>query len=123
MAIVTIGIDLAKNVFAVHGLDKAGKTALAQPSVPRAKLFELIPAQLPSSEQSSKLGLLFCGVSNHSDWDGRWHLKSNLIRLFLREATTQFNELGSGLSLLLGDKYCALQVGHAHDHRCEVLRR
>lgn len=26
MAIVTVGIDLAKNVFAVHGVDEAGKS-------------------------------------------------------------------------------------------------
>jgi transposase len=45
-AIVTIGIDLAKNVFAVHGVDATGKPALVRPSVPRAKLLELI-ATLP----------------------------------------------------------------------------
>ena len=28
MAIVTVGIDLAKNVFAVHGVDESGKPAL-----------------------------------------------------------------------------------------------
>ena len=44
--IVTIGIDLAKNVFAVHGVDETGKSALVRPSVPRAKLLELI-ASLP----------------------------------------------------------------------------
>jgi hypothetical protein len=27
-AIVTVGIDLAKNVFAVHGVDEAGKVSL-----------------------------------------------------------------------------------------------
>jgi hypothetical protein len=35
MAIVYVGIDLAKNVFAVHGVDEAGKPALVRPSVPR----------------------------------------------------------------------------------------
>jgi transposase len=45
-AIVTIGIDLAKNVFAVHGVDATGKPALVRPTVPRAKLLELI-ASLP----------------------------------------------------------------------------
>ena len=44
--IVTIGIDLAKNVFAVHGVDATGKPALVRPSVPRVKLLELI-ASLP----------------------------------------------------------------------------
>jgi transposase len=28
MAIVTVGVDLAKNVFAVHGVDETGKPAL-----------------------------------------------------------------------------------------------
>ena len=46
MTIVYVGIDLAKNVFAVHGVDEGGKPALVRPSVPRAKLHELI-ASLP----------------------------------------------------------------------------
>jgi transposase len=46
MAIVHVGIDLAKNVFAVHGINEAGKPELARPSVPRARLHELI-ASLP----------------------------------------------------------------------------
>ena len=46
MSIVFVGIDLAKNVFAVHGVDEVGKAALVRPSVPRAKLHELI-ASLP----------------------------------------------------------------------------
>ena len=46
MAIVTVGIDLAKNVFAVHGVNESGKAELVRPEVPRAKLLELI-AHLP----------------------------------------------------------------------------
>src|ERR1700741_2109146 len=46
MAIVTLGIDLAKNVFAVHGVDGAGKPVLVRPNVARAKLLELL-ASLP----------------------------------------------------------------------------
>ena len=42
MAIVTVGIDLAKNVFAVHGVNESGKAELVRPEVPRAKLLELI---------------------------------------------------------------------------------
>lgn len=41
-AIVTIGIGLAKNVFAVHGVDTAGNNALVRPSMPRGKLLELV---------------------------------------------------------------------------------
>jgi transposase len=47
VAIVFVGIDLAKNVFAVHGIDEAGKPALVRPSVPRAKLYELIVSLPP----------------------------------------------------------------------------
>jgi transposase len=46
MAIVTLGIDLAKNVFALHGVDATGKAVLIRPSVPRGKLLELV-ASLP----------------------------------------------------------------------------
>jgi transposase len=42
MTIVTVGIDLAKNVFAVHGVDETGKAVLVHPEVYRAKLMELI---------------------------------------------------------------------------------
>lgn len=38
MNIITVGIDLAKNVFAVHGVDNNGKPALVKPKVPRADL-------------------------------------------------------------------------------------
>jgi hypothetical protein len=42
MAIVTVGIDLAKNVFAMHGVNEAGKPELVRPEVPRGKLLELV---------------------------------------------------------------------------------
>jgi transposase len=46
MPIVTIEIDLAKNVFAVHGVDETSKPMLIRPRVPRDQLATLI-AQLP----------------------------------------------------------------------------
>jgi hypothetical protein len=42
ITIVTVGIDLAKNVFSVHGVDEAGKATLVRPDVSRSKLLELI---------------------------------------------------------------------------------
>ena len=44
MVIVTIGIDVAKNVFTVHGLDATGKAVLVRRSVPRGRLLALIAA-------------------------------------------------------------------------------
>ena len=38
MKINTVGIDLAKYVFAVHGVDDNGKAVLVKPKVARAKL-------------------------------------------------------------------------------------
>lgn len=43
--VTTVGIDLAKHVFSVHGVDEAGKTVLRR-TVSRARLTETI-AQLP----------------------------------------------------------------------------
>jgi transposase len=54
--IVTVGIDLAKNVFAVHSVNAAGKPELVRPDVRRAKLLELIanlPARLIGMEACS----------------------------------------------------------------------
>jgi transposase len=68
MAIVFVGIDLAKNVFAVHEVDPAGKPELGRPSVPRAKLHEMIAAPPPCT---TSMGA--CSGSHH--WPGcsrRW---------------------------------------------------
>ena len=46
MSIVALGIDLAKNVFALHGVDETGKVVLRKPSVKREKLLEEL-ASLP----------------------------------------------------------------------------
>ena len=42
MTILTVGIDLAKNVFAVHGVNATGGVQLRQPKVARAKLNALV---------------------------------------------------------------------------------
>ena len=60
MAIVTLGIDLAKNVFALHGVDATGKAVLVRPSVPRGKLLELV-ASLPAC----LIGMEACVGAHH----------------------------------------------------------
>ena len=47
MKVTTVGLDLAKQVFSVHGVDEHGKAVLRK-RVSRGKLLELF-AQLPSS--------------------------------------------------------------------------
>ena len=49
MTIFTVGIDLAKNVFAVHGVDDNGKPALVKPKVSREPLLPLIAHSRPAS--------------------------------------------------------------------------
>ena len=46
MTIITIGIDLAKNIFAVHGVNESGHAKLVKPKVSRDQLLPLI-ANLP----------------------------------------------------------------------------
>ena len=60
MAIVTVGIDLAKNVFAVDGADESGKTTLRQPKVPRAKFLKLVAALPPCL-----IGMEACSGAHH----------------------------------------------------------
>ena len=40
--VITVGIDLAKNVFAVHGVDDNGKAVLVKPKVSREQLLPLL---------------------------------------------------------------------------------
>ena len=47
MTIVCVGIDLAKNVFAVHGINEAGRPELVRPAVQRNKLQALVSALPP----------------------------------------------------------------------------
>ncbi len=60
MTIVLVGIDLAKNVFAVHGVNAAGAVQLRQPKVTRAKLHELV-ATLPACT----VGIEACSGAHH----------------------------------------------------------
>ncbi|SMB25772.1 transposase [Sterolibacterium denitrificans] len=60
MEIVTLGIDLAKNLFALHGVDAAGKIVLQHPAVKRAKLLE-VTASLPPC----RIGMEACSGAHH----------------------------------------------------------
>ena len=74
MAIVTVGIDLAKNVFAVHGVDETGKAVLVRSEVPRAKLMELI-ANVPPC----LIGMEACSGAHH--WAREFAQFGHTVRL------------------------------------------
>jgi adenylyl- and sulfurtransferase ThiI len=54
MSILYVGIDLAKNVFAVHGVNEAGAAELRQPKVTRAKLRALPDERQAGQERTSR---------------------------------------------------------------------
>ena len=60
-AIVTIGMNLAKKCFAVHGINRAGKPMLVKPTVARSKLLELIASLPPCT-----IGMEACSGAHHS---------------------------------------------------------
>ena len=69
-----VGIDLAKSVFAVHGVNTAGKPELVSPKVARAKLLELI-ASLPPCV----IGMEACSGAHH--WARQFMAHGHTVRL------------------------------------------
>ncbi len=57
MGIVTLGIHFAKNIFALHGLDAAGKVVVQHPAVKWANLLELT-----ASPPRCRTGMEACSV-------------------------------------------------------------
>jgi transposase len=76
MSIITVGIDLAKNGFAVHGVDNNGKPALVKPKVSCADLQPLI-AQLPSC----LIGMEACSGAHH--WARQFRQYSHTVKLMV----------------------------------------
>lgn len=74
MTIVTVGIDLAKNLFAVHGVDETGKAALVRPEVTRTKLLELIANLAPCL-----IGMEACSGAHH--WAREFAQFGHTVRL------------------------------------------
>jgi transposase len=74
MAIVTLGIDLAKNVFALHGVGPAGKPELVRPEVRRSRLLEIV-ASLPPC----LIGVETCSSAHH--WAREFEKLGHTVRL------------------------------------------
>ena len=87
MAIVTLGIDLAKNVFALHGVDATGKAALVRPSVARAKLLELV-ASLPPC----LIGMEACSGAHH--WARLFRTYGHTVKLMAPKFVTPYRLSG-----------------------------
>jgi transposase len=87
MAILFVGIDLAKSVFAVHGVDELGKPALVRPSVPRAKLHELI-ATLPACTVAMEA----CSGAHH--WARLFAAHGHTVRLIAAKFVSPYRLSG-----------------------------
>lgn len=73
MAIVFVGVDLAKNVFAVHGVNEAGRAELVRPAVPRGKLLELVAGLPPCT-----IGIEACTGAHH--WTREFQALGHTVR-------------------------------------------
>ena len=87
MTIIATGIDLAKNVFAVHGVSAAGTVQLRQPHVARAKLNALI-ASLPPG----LIGMEACSGAHH--WARQFQAHGHTVRLIAPKLVTPYRMSG-----------------------------
>ncbi len=87
MAIVTIGIDLAKNVFAVHGVGACGKPELVKPEVRRAKLLQLIGGLPPCL-----IGMEACSGAHH--WAREFQKLGHTVRIMAPKFVTPYRMSG-----------------------------
>lgn len=74
MSIMTVGIDLAKNVFAVHGVDENGRAVLVKPRVARDRLLDLV-VQLPPC----LIGMEACSGAHH--WARLFRAHGHTVKL------------------------------------------
>jgi len=81
MGIITVGIDLAKTIFAVHGVDESGKAVLVKPRVTRDRLLDLI-AQLPPCV----IGMETCSGAHH--WGRQFARYGHTVRLMAPKFVT-----------------------------------
>ena len=87
MAILTLGIDLAKNVFAVHGVNESGTAQLRQPKVVRAKLNALIAALPPCT-----IGIEACSGAHH--WARQFQAHGHTVKLMAPKLVAPYRMSG-----------------------------
>ncbi len=87
MSIITVGIDLAKNVFAVHGVDENGKAVLIKPKITREQLLPLI-VQLPPC----LIGMEACSGAHH--WARLFRQHGHTVKLMAPKFVTPYRMSG-----------------------------
>jgi len=87
MSIIVIGIDLAKNIFAVHGVNENGKAELVKPKVSRDQLLPLI-ANLPPCT----IGMEACSGAHH--WARLFRQHGHSVKLVAPKFVTPYRMSG-----------------------------
>ena len=87
MSIITVGIDLAKNIFAVHGVNEIGKAELVKLKVNRDQLLPLI-ANLPPCV----IGMEACSGAHH--WARLFQKHGHTVRLIAPKFVTPYRMSG-----------------------------
>jgi transposase len=87
VAILFVGIDLAKNVFAVHGVNEAGRPELVRPAVPRARLLELMVSLPPCT-----VGMEACSGAHH--WARMFQAHGHTVRLMAPKFVAPYRMTG-----------------------------
>ena len=87
MAIIATGIDLAKNIFAVHGVNQSGAVQLRQPKVARAKLGAMIAALPPGL-----IGMEACSGAHF--WARQFQAHGHTVRLMAPKLVTPYRMTG-----------------------------
>ena len=84
--VTTVGIDLAKNTFSIHGVDSVGKEVLRK-TVVRARLMSLV-AQLPQC----LIGLEAC--SGAHEWARRFQALGHTVRIMAPRFVSPYRRSG-----------------------------
>jgi transposase len=87
MSIIVIGIDLAKSIFAVHGVNEDGKAELVKPKVSREQLLPLI-VQLPPC----LIGMEACSGAHH--WARLFRQHGHTVKLIAPKFVTPYRMSG-----------------------------
>ena len=87
MNIVTLGIDLAKNIFALHGVDQTGRAVLMKPRVMRDQLLSLVASVPPCL-----IGMEACSGAHH--WARLFRQYGHTVKLIAPKFVTPYRMSG-----------------------------
>lgn len=87
MTITTVGIDLAKNVFAVHAVGRPGLPELKRPEVRRGKLLELVASWPPCL-----IGMETCSGAHY--WAREFEKLGHRVRLMAPKFVAPYRKAG-----------------------------